>query len=225
MDLGKFKNVHPGETGVVIGNGPSLKIADVSALSRKYPTFGSNQIFRLPFTPTYYSIVDKEMLDTCTPLPYDFTPTKFIRAGNYFIEGNNPIYPIVAGGFSKDIDSFVVLGGTVTYALFQIAYYMGFQTLLLLGVDHNYPMAGRMKPGRAFVGEEYDPDHFQPSDGLPYFRFGKTYNAPELERVEQYYKWADEFFKLEGRRIVNLTPNSKTDAFEKMSIEEWLTAH
>jgi hypothetical protein len=72
-------------------------------------------------------------------------------------KGNNPIYPIVAGGFSKNIDNFVVLGGTVTYVLFQLAYYMGFTTLLLLGVDHNYPVAGTFPGGQPFVAGKKDP--------------------------------------------------------------------
>ena len=61
VDLGKFHDIHKGETCVVIGNGPSLKLSDIQRLP--YKTFGSNQIYRLPFQPDYYSIVDKEMLD------------------------------------------------------------------------------------------------------------------------------------------------------------------
>ena len=220
MELAKFRNIHAGETCVVLGNGPSLKIADIKRLA--YPTFGSNMIFRLPYYPTYYSIVDKEMLDTCLPLPHDFSSTLFIRAGNYEIKGNNPIYPIVAAGFSRDIDNFVVLGGTVTHVLLQIAAYMGFRTVLLLGVDHKYPLSGILKPGSQFVADEYDPDHFQCEDGEPYFKAGRTYNAPELDGVNQSYQWADEFFKSVGGRIVNLTPESKTDAFRKDKIENWI---
>lgn len=218
VDLGKFKDIHKGQAAVIIGNGPSLKLSDIERLS--YPTFGSNQIYRLPFQPDYYSIVDKEMLDACLPLPLDFHPTMFLRAEARVLE-NNPIYPIVAGGFSKNIDNFVVMGGTVTYVLFQLAYYMGFTTLLLLGIDHNYPKAGTVKPGDFFVAGGIDPDHFQCNDGEPYFKEGKQYNAPELERVTQYYKWADEFFKLEGRRILNLTPDTKLDVIEKDRIENW----
>jgi len=221
MDLAHFKDSRAGQTCIVIGNGPSLTNTPVKLLE-KYESFGSNKIFRLPFTPTYYSIVDKEMVDACLPLPEGFNPVKFIRAGNYFIEGNNPIYPIVAGGFSKGIDGFVILGGTVTYVLLQLAYYMGFTTVLLVGVDHNYPQAERYKPGERFVAGQYDVDHFVCADGKPYFDAGKTFNAPELERVDQYYRLAAEFFRLQGRRIVNLTPRSKTDAFEKADVKEWL---
>jgi hypothetical protein len=218
VDLGKFKDLHKGETAVILGNGPSLKLDDILRLP--YVTFGSNQIYRLPYQPDYYSIVDKEMLDACLPLPSSFLPTMFLRA-EACVKFNHPIYPIVAGGFSRNIDNFVILGGTVTYVLFQLAYYMGFTTLLLLGVDHNYPKAGTIQPGQPFEAGEKDPDHFVCADGKPYFLTGKTYNAPELERTTQYYQWANEFFKQEGRRIINLTPDTKLDVIEKMSIDEW----
>ena len=219
MDLAKFKDIHKGETCVIIGNGPSLKLADIAQL--QYKTFGSNGIYRLPFTPTYYSLVDKEMMDVCLPLPYYFTPQELFIRAEARVLGNNPIYPIVAAGFSRNIDNFVIMGGTVTYVLFQLAYYMGFTTLLLLGIDHNYPKAGEMKPGSQFIAGSVDPDHFKPLDGQPYFEAGKKYNAPELERVTTSYNWANELFKLEGRRIINLTPNTKLDVFERGSIEEW----
>lgn len=219
-DLAKFSNIHMGETAVVIGNGPSLTLEQINKL--KYPTFGSNQIYRLPYQPNYYSIADKEMMDNCLPLPRWFKPTMFLRA-EARVDGNNPIYPITAAGFARNIDNFVILGGTVTYPLIQLAYYMGFTTLLLLGIDHTYPKAGTVKPGQAFVAGEKDPDHFQPSDGGPYFEAGKCYNAPELERTTITYGWAKEFFELEGRRIINLTPNTQLDVFEKMSIDQWLT--
>ncbi len=224
VDLSKFQDIHKGQTAVVIGNGPSLDVTPLEELASKYITFGSNKIFASAshpdFTPNYYSIVDKEMLDACLPLPNGFTPDAMFLRAEACVPENNPIYPIVAAGFSKNIDNFVVLGGTVTYCLFQIAYFMGFKILLLLGVDHNYPVASQIRAGAPFVGGDTDPDHFICEDG-PYFEKGKTYNAPELERVAQYYAWADEFFRSEGRRILNLTPGTKLDAFDKDKIENW----
>src|SRR3990172_428492 len=134
----RFRNTRLGDTCVILGNGPSLNVRDLDLL--KYETFGSNKIYRLPFTPTYYAIIDEDMMKTCLPLPPSFKPKEsFIRAEAGV---DNPIYPIVAAGFSLDPANFVVMGGTVTYALLQLAYYMGFATCLLLGVDHKYPKAG-----------------------------------------------------------------------------------
>jgi len=219
VEMAKWYNKHANETAVIIGNGPSLTLEQIDKLS-KYVTFGSNAIYDLPYQPTYYSIVDREMLDACLPLPEDFKPTMFLRA-EAKVDNNNPIYPIVAGGFSRNIDNFVIMGGTVTYVLMQIAYYMGFTKLLLLGIDHYYPSIP-VQPGQSFIAGQDDPNHFKRKDGSPYFSTGKCYNAPEIERTTTTYSWAKEFFALEGRRIINLTPDSKLDVFEKMSIDQWL---
>ena len=216
----RFKNLHKGGTCCVIGNGPSLDHTSLDRLAAEYKTLGSNQIYRLPFTPDYYSIIDREMLAACLPLPESFTPEMFLRA-EACTPRNNPIYPIVVNGFSVDIDNFVVMGGTVTYALLQIAFYMGFETVLLVGVDHYYPKSSRYGR-RRFVASGNDPDHFRPHDGRPYFLPGRTYNPPELDGVERYFAIAKDLYTQAGRRIVNLTPNSRLNVFEKDEIERWL---
>ena len=219
----RFANLHRGETCVIIGNGPSLNRTPLKELGEKYLTFGSNRIFELPFTPTYYCIIDELMLKACLPLPDDFNPIKFLRA-EACVKGNNPIYPIVVNGFSPDISNFVVMGGTVTYAMLQIAFYMDFKTVLLVGVDHYYPQAGRMEEGLHFVAGEKDPDHFVPANGKPYFEYGKEYAAPALTGTTQSYGVAKHFYELPefDKKIINLTPDTKLDVFEKGTFEEWL---
>jgi len=214
--LHRFKDIHKKGIAVVIGNGPSLNDTPLEKLN--YITFGSNMIFRKPFTPDYYCIIDEEMMNACLPLPNDFAPKeKFIRAEAAV---GNPIYPVVANGFSTDMTNFVVMGGTVTYALLQIAWYMGIETVLLVGVDHHYPMASRYN--RKFVGGETDIDHFQPADGKPYFKTGKIFNAPELEGTARNYAIAQELFTKDRRRILNLTPDTKLDVFPKDKLSNWI---
>jgi len=214
--LRRFQNIHRGETCVIVGNGPSL---NKTPLNTKYVTFGSNKIYRLPFTPTYYCLIDEEMMKSCLPLPKDFTPNEmFIRAEAGV---GNPIYPIVANGFSLDITNFVVMGGTVTFVMLQIAFYMGFDTMLLVGVDHYYPKTQRMA-GHRIVGDGDDPDHFACADGKPYFDKDVTYNAPEIEGTTRSYAIAQELFSKAGRKIYNLTPGTKLDVFEKDKLENWI---
>lgn len=220
--LARFKNLHRGETCVIIGNGPSLRLSDLELLSDKYITFGSNQIFRLPFAPTYYSIIDKQMMDACLPLPKDFRPKEIFLRAEACVEGNNPIYPIVAAGFGVDIANFVVMGGTVTFALMQIAFYMGFETMLLIGVDHSYPKSSLITSSRRFVADGEDPDHFKCADGKPYFKEGVTYNAPELKGTTQSYAIARQLFDQAGRRAVNISRKTALDVFEKDQLENWI---
>ena len=50
----ELQDKHKGETGLVIGNGPSLKEITNEELQR-FPSFGTNKIFlKEGFTPTNY---------------------------------------------------------------------------------------------------------------------------------------------------------------------------
>ena len=217
--LYKFHNTHEGETCILIGNGPSLNGVPRELLD-SYVTFGSNKIYELPYTPTYYSICDTDMMSNCLPLPEWFQPKElFLRAEARAIR-NNPLYPVVLAGFSLDINNLVVLGGTVTYVLLQLAYYMGFREVLLVGVDHYYGKSSRGVPGSQFEADGKDPDHFQTQSGEPYFKPGEVYNRPE--DTTRSYEWALEFYLKKNRTIINLTPNSALDVFEKGCYEDCL---
>ena len=57
--LKQFKNTHKGETCFIIGNGPSLKVGDLTRIHELgIPSFAFNRIFCIfdetPWRPTYY---------------------------------------------------------------------------------------------------------------------------------------------------------------------------
>ena len=215
-DRTKFLNIHSGETCVIIGNGPSLNNVPKEWLD-KHITFGSNKIYRLPYVPDYYCIIDEVALYRCLPkLQSGWRPKRqmFLRA-EACIEDNYPIYPVVHAGFSRDITNFVVMGGTTTYALLQIVNFMGFKKIYLVGVDHHYPKANIGKPG-FFKAEGSDPDHFVCEDGDPYYTPGETYMRPE--DTTPAYKIAKEFFDHVGVKCINVTKGSKLDVFERGEI-------
>ena len=221
FELKKFHNIHKGETCIVIGNGPSLNDAPMELLN-KYITFGSNKIFLLPFTPDYYCVIDGDMLKDCLAvLQNGWAPKRemFLRA-EARVENNNYIYPIISSGFGMDISNFVVMGGTVSFALLQIAYFMGFETVLLVGVDHRYTKSNNDGKFGQFVASGKDPDHFVGEDGSPYFSEGKMYNRPE--DTTGAYKIAEELFRKTGRKIINLTPNSQLKVFPMDVYENWI---
>lgn len=218
-DMYKFHEIHKGETCVIVGNGPSLDKVPNEWLD-KYITFGSNQIYRKPYKPDYYCIIDEAMMYRCLPtLEGGWRPERgmFIRA-ECGLEDNNWIYPIVLNGYSRDISGFVVMGGTVTYAMMQLATFMGFTKILLVGVDHYYPNSMTGEPG-PFIAKGKDPDHFTCDDGEPYFEPGKVYSKPE--DTTQSYMAARMFFGEFGIECINLTEGTKLDAFTKGSIKEY----
>ena len=207
-----------------MGNGPSLR-ATPRELLEQNPSFGANKVFLLSelsgwegFTPTYYTIIDEKMMHDCTEKLRDYRVNEmFIRRG-YPVKGSQKINTVVEAGFSSDISHKVVMGGTVTFANLQIAYYMGFSTALLVGVDHNYGKYSAYSPGVTFIAEGSDNAHFHPE----YFKDGRIYNAPELKGTEISYQLARQVWEADGRRIINLTPESMLNVFEKDEFTNWM---
>ena len=218
-----FKDIHKGETCVVIGNGPSLETTPLPELCSKHLAFGANKIYGIGVYLAYWTCVDQDMIHDCLPwvLAHPLSFQERFVPRNIPLPGAHQLNTSIESGFSKDASEKVVMGGTVTYVNLQLAWYMGFSTVLLVGVDHRYPKASvGGKAGYKFIAEGEDPDHFKMADGSPYFTPGRLYNRPELN--ERYYSTAKLVFEQAGRKIINLTPDSALNVFEKQDWSAWL---
>jgi len=227
--IGDFYLEHKGETVLVIGNGPSLDETPLENLASKYPTFGANKIYdsvaHPDFIPNYWTCVDMDMLNDC--LPYvlehpEFNPVKFVPR-EVQLSGFNLLNVKIGQPVSVNAEEYVVLGGTVTVVNLQLAYYMGAKTVLLAGVDHNYPRrAYDGAPGTKFVGDGVDIGHFKSKTGS-YFSKGRVYNRPELQATASVtYPAVRRMFERDGRKIINLTIDTKLEAFEKQDLSKWI---
>lgn len=227
--IADFENIHKGETALVIGNGPSLDKTPLEQLAAKYKSFGANKIYdsytHPDFIPTYWTCVDTLMMEDCITMVNthpEFNPIKFVPR-EFPIKGANLLNVKIGQPFSLKADEYVVLGGTVTMVNLQLAYYMGFTTVLLVGVDHRYPrrsMDGA--PGSQFIGDGIDEGHFRSKHGA-YFENGKRYNRPELAATGGVsYPIARQAYEQAKRKIINLTPHTALEAFEKGKFAEWL---
>jgi hypothetical protein len=199
----QFKDKHEGAC-VIIGNGPSLRFVADSFL-HKYPTFGTNRVY-LRFIPTYYVCVNPLVLAQFHDDIQDLPCPKFTTGdiGYSLQDCGRPL-------FSFEPDRYIYEGYTVTYACMQLAYWMGFRTALLAGVDHKYTYAGKPNEERRLEGD--DPNHFDPA----YFK-GMKWNNPDLVKSEAAYKLAA---AVPGFRIINLTEGSALDVFERGKVEDW----
>ncbi len=161
-EIKKFKNIHKGERCFITCTGPSLTIEDLESLENEY-TFGVNSITKAyPLTdwrPTYYVLIDAyaygETLkdtDVCGEkfckdsafLHYRSNPKT--RTGNeYFIPINysNHWNGRMKKGkikISKNIAVGVYDCFTVTNMAIQIAAYMGFKDIYIIGADATYKL-------------------------------------------------------------------------------------
>ena len=112
--------------------------------------------------------------------------------------------------FSKDVTKRVFEGSTVTYVAMQLAYFMGFDEVILVGVDHSFKTQG--PPNLTVVSGGDDEDHFA-SD---YFGQGFRWQLPDLEASEIAYKMAKEAFIKDGRQIIDATIDGKLTVFPKV---------
>ena len=152
--MAKIHNTHLGERCFVVGNGPSLTAADLTALhERGIDSFAVNRIYQIfpqtDWRPTYYVSTDAVMirdhLDEVDNIPSKkFIPlqNKYylgikVKGAHYFFrndwrENDQP------EGFGLDCTRQVNMRGTVTIACIQLAIHMGYRDIYLIGVDHNF---------------------------------------------------------------------------------------
>ena len=200
-----LRNRHKGETALVIGNGPSLSDVPREFLTM-YHSFGTNRIYLLDgFTPTYYVAVDPVAIEPFISDIDNMDCEKFLKSHftTHLITNAIPLHSSAIPAFSREPDKWIYEGWSVIYVCLQLAFYMGFSTVLLVGVDHNYAEDS---------ANYFDPEYKNGVDG---------WHAPDLERSERSYHMAKTVYDFDGRKIINLTPGSALDVFEKGRIEEW----
>jgi hypothetical protein len=224
--LRSFKNKHQGKRCFIIGNGPSLKNTDLSLLKDEV-TFGLNRIYLLfdeiGFETTYHVAVNKLVLEQTSEELSRLSIPSFVSWDSQdalkFRRNMMYLRPVHLSGprFFKNIDDGIWEGATVTYVAMQIAFYMGFEKVILIGVDHSFETKG--KPHTTVVSQGDDPNHFSPH----YFGEGFRWQLPDLETSELAYRIADHVFTSSGRDIVDATVGGKLDIFTKVDYESLFT--
>ncbi len=219
-NLRKYKDIHKGERCVIIGNGPSLKSMDLSCLKNEV-TFGMNRIYllfdQIPFEPTYFVSINELVLKQFSDEISQLTMPKFINwntRANFDLNDKSIMFLKdtlkLTDEFSTDLTGRIFSGGTVTFVALQIAYYMGFDNVILIGVDHSFSQKGIPNTVELRKAAE-DQDHFHPQ----YFPAGSKWQLPDLLRSELAYSIARGYFEREGKKIIDATINGKCEVFEK----------
>ena len=116
--------------------------------------------------------------------------------------------------FSPNLAGRVFEGSTVTYVALQLAYHMGFEEVILIGVDHAFTSQGR--PNATVISEGSDPDHFSPL----YFGKGFRWQLPDLAGSERAYRLAKRAFESDGRRVLDATVGGKLQVFPKVDYHQ-----
>jgi hypothetical protein len=220
--LEHLENIHQNQRGFIIGNGPSLRQTDLTKLQGEL-TFGLNRIYllfpELGFPTTYLVSVNDLVLEQCVTEMQALKIPKFLtwRARHWF--GNDPKVTYLDTDFTgeedfcRDITGRIFEGFTVTYVALQLAYHMGFNQVILVGVDHNFVTQGTAN--QAIVSQGDDPNHFAPN----YFGKGFKWQLPDLAGSERAYTLAQEAYARAGRQILDATIGGKLAIFPKVKFD------
>lgn len=219
--LGDYRDKFRGKRCFIIGNGPSLQKTDLTRLQGEY-TFGLNRIYllfpALGFSTTYYLSINNLVIEQCASDIVALGIPKFISWRAHKLIPATPdmvfLHTTYTGPcFARDARGRLWEGATVTYVALQLAFHMGFQQVILIGVDHNFSTQG--KPNTTVVSAGDDPDHFHPS----YFGKGFRWQLPDLDTSEQGYLRARQAFADAGRQVLDATVDGKLKVFPKIAYE------
>jgi len=216
--LRAFKGVHQGRRAFIIGNGPSLKQTDLSKLRNEF-TFGLNRIYllfpELGFPTTYFVSINDLVIEQCAGEIAALPVPKFIawHAHRHFVtfpDNMMFLYTTYTGpGFAPDVTRRVWEGATVTNVALQLAFYMGFERVILIGVDHNFASKGDANKTVVSTGD--DPNHFSAN----YFGKGFRWQLPDLDTSEIGYRKAREAYHQAGREVLDATVGGRLTVFPK----------
>lgn len=217
-DLAALRNKYQGRRCFILGNGPSLNRTDL-ALLRDEITIGLNRIYlKFPdmgFATTFICCANELVLkqfgteiaaQPSTILVNASASAKLEPSPNLVFMGSD-----ASVGFATDLsDQLWHPGATVTYCALQLAFHLGIEEVILLGVDHNFVHSGRAHKAEKSSGN--DANHFDPT----YFGKNVVWQYPDLAESELNYATAREVFRIHGRSIKDATVGGKLRVFERI---------
>ncbi len=225
--LTEFKNSAKNENCFVIGNGPSLSVDDLTILHKNaIPCFASNNILKLfdktVWRPEYYvcedllvlkdiqqKINESNLKNKFIPINYHWDYNININSAKYFLQSFSDKIK-----FSENIAENVVGKGTVTTTCIQLATYMGYKDIYLLGVDHSYSKTID-NSGKIIVDNSVK-DYFDED----YAKTMEKKMIPNLEATTQAYKEVKEYCDKIGVKIYNATRGGKLEVFPRIDFDK-----
>lgn len=217
--LAELRDRYRGRRAYVIGNGPSINKTDLTRLKDEI-TIGMNRIYlKFPdmgYPTTFLCCVNELVLRQFGPQIAEQPSYKLLNASAASGLEKRPGLKFMASdpsaGFSRDLSDHVWHpGATVTYCALQLAFHLGIEEVILLGVDHSFTHSGRAH--RAEKAAAGDVNHFDPN----YFGKGVLWQYPDLADSELNYATAREVFRIHGRTIKDATVGGKLTIFERIT--------
>ncbi len=234
----KLRGSYSGNRCFLVGNGPSLNEMDLDLFKEEY-TWCSNRcnLFfeRISWRPTFYTAVDVRVVPDIAdeiagmieelPLTMFFLPALFSLNPNLKSASNLYWYNEKAlrqdlgaeGMFSKNAAAYVYSVRSVTIAALQLAVFLGFNPIYLIGCDtsYNVPASARKEDedGEKLIStEDDDLNHFDSA----YFGKGRKWHDPHPDMMIYHYSQAKLICDEMGVKVYNATVGGKLEVFPRV---------
>ncbi|MDR1916162.1 MAG: DUF115 domain-containing protein [Synergistaceae bacterium] len=231
-----LKHKHAGGRCFIIGNGPSLSPRDLDNIKDEC-CFGTNRIYHIfdktDWRPVYYVSVDLDVIgnevtsiegaDIKEKFIYDVARSHFVngrlrnnKSNIHFIRINWTFAlkknktPCLT--FSKDVSNYFTNYYTVTCTCIELAIYMGFKEIYLLGVDHNYPV--QLLEDGTIIRDPSVKTYFDGMQG------GERIAVQPVDAVNKSYAVCKEYADAHGIKIYNATRGGKLEIFERVDFDK-----
>lgn len=206
--LDDFINIHKGQRAFIACNGPHLNDIPVEMLNGEI-VFGLNRGYRKKGLPITYLVVMvksiiKQWGDEIIKVNCDTLFTNHLDAPHACRTPFGGVGKI----FQTDLTKNLFRGNTVTFVAMQLAYGMGFDEVICIGLDHHFVYDNTVRDKshrRMLINKGDDLNHFDPD----YFGDGAKWLPAELNKSEEQYKMARRAFENDGRRLLNASTFTK----------------
>ena len=226
-----LKNKYQGRRGFVIGNGPSLKIEDLTTLhDNNEITIASNKIYlafnHTKWRPNFFSIADpllweKVKYSIHEDIPIVHIPTyldasQCNKKTRYWYSRKNDFTESLKN-ISDNIAFGACCGSTVTYENIQIAIHLGLNPIYIIGCDHFYAGEDNVEAGE-IIRQSENKSHFISGYREP----GEQVHAAPIDKMNSAFRIAKLYINTKGIKIYNATRGGQLDIFERMNLDDLL---
>ncbi len=240
--LKKLQGYYRGKRCFIMGNGPSLNQMDLDLFKNDF-VWASNKCYllfnRVSWKPSFYVAVDKRVVpdisEKINKMILDLHNTVFFFPVQFRVKNRLPSasnvywYREVASHsyisspemFTVDASKWVSGVMTVTIAALQLAVYLGFDPIYLIGCDTSYSIPDSVKiendnQNLLVSSENDDPNHFDPG----YFGKGSNWHAPHTQEMISHYIKAKKICDGLGVNVYNATVGGKLDIFPRVNYKD-----
>jgi hypothetical protein len=231
--LARFRERHAGERCFVVGNGPSLTTDDLEKLSKEV-TFACNKIYlafpRTSWRPSYYVLEDDHVIRLhSSDIRARIKAPTFVNAQwKHLFDGQRDTmwyrwrllddtdFP----RFSSDPLDVLYCRYMVTFICLQLAFFMGFSRVYLVGVDFSYSLTYKEGAPTTLHAAGAPEDHFVGG----YFQPGEMRYLPRPDKAEIAMRCAKAAYESHGRTIFNATRGGKLDVFTRVNLDTVINA-